>query len=130
VVASYVRSRADVTADDIGLRQQVLLFDELAGGGSPPPVIDARDFLGRPEAYLRALCDHAGVAFSDRMLSWPPGPRDSDGVWGPHWYEAVWASTSFEPPRPPARPPDGPAAEVAEACLPDYERLHDARWVL
>jgi sulfotransferase family protein len=130
VVASYVRSRAAVTADDIGLRQQAVLYDELAAAGSPPPVIDARDFLGRPETYLRALCDHAGVDFSERMLSWPSGPRDSDGVWAPHWYEAVWASTGFAAPRPPAPPPGGPAAAVAEACLPPYERLHAVRWAL
>ena len=130
VVASYVRSRADVTADDIGVRQQVELYDELAAAGSPPPVIDARDFLGSPEPYLRAMCDHVGIDFSDRMLSWPPGPRDSDGVWAPHWYEAVWASTGFAPPRPPAQPPVGAAAAVAEACLPAYEYLHAARWVL
>jgi hypothetical protein len=132
VVASYVRARADVTADDIGLPQQLRLHDELAAAGHPPPVVDAGDFLRAPEAHLRALCDLVGVAFTDRMLSWPPGPRPSDGAWGRHWYAAVWASTGFAPP--PATPPAvelaGPAAAVAEACLPLYERLHAARWRL
>jgi hypothetical protein len=128
VVASYVRSRRAVTADDIGLPQQVALYDELAAAGTPPPVFDARDVLLRPEAHLRALCDHAGVPFTDRMLSWPPGPRDTDGVWAPHWYAAVWGSTGFAPHR--TRHPDlsGEAAAVAEACRAPYESLHAHRW--
>ena len=128
VVASYVRSRAEVTAEDVGLPQQVRLYEELAAAGSPPPVIDAGDFLRRPEAHLRALCDHAGVAFTGRMLSWPPGQRDTDGVWGRYWYDAVWASTGFAPYRPRPVSLDGPAADVATACLPLYEHLHARRW--
>ena len=90
VVASYVRSRADVTAEDLGLPQQAQLFDELVAAGTAPPVIDARDFLLDPESYLRAMCRHVGVDFTPRMLAWPPGRRDSDGVWGRYWYDAVW----------------------------------------
>jgi hypothetical protein len=73
------------------------LWDEQ---GVEVPVIDAGDFLRAPEPHLRWLCDWLGIPFSDRMLSWPPGPRDSDGVWAPHWYAAVWSSTGFQPWRP------------------------------
>ncbi len=61
------------------------------------------------------------------MLHWPAGPRASDGVWAPHWYDAVLASTGFEPWR--ARDLDlSPHdAAVAEACRPSYERLHALR---
>ena len=130
VVASYVRARESVAAEDIGLPQQVALYDELAAAGPAPPVIDARDFLAGPEPYLRALCDHAGVPFTERMLSWPPGPRPSDGVWGRYWYAAVWQSTGFGPPGPAAPPLAGRPAEVAEQCRPLYERLRRERWVL
>ena len=124
VVASYVKSRATVTPEDIGLPQQARLFDELAErAGVAPPVIDAADFLRAPEAHLRALCACLGIAFSDRMLHWPPGARDSDGVWAPHWYEAVWASTGFEPWRAREARLDGEPARVAEACRPAYEKL-------
>ena len=47
VVASYVRSRADVVAEDIGLIQQVELYEQFDGA---VPVIDAADFLRDPEA--------------------------------------------------------------------------------
>ena len=33
----------------------------------------------------------------DEMLSWPLGPRKSDGVWGKHWYQNVEASKGFMP---------------------------------
>jgi hypothetical protein len=123
VVASYVRAREQVTAEDIGLPQQVALFDELAAAGTPPPVLDAADVLRDPEAHLRALCDHVGVEFTPRMLAWPPGPRPSDGVWGRYWYEAVWRSTGFAPYTPRHPELSGAHAAVAAECLPLYERL-------
>ena len=128
VVASYVKSRATVTPEDIGLPQQARLFDELAGrNGVAPLVLDANDFLRAPEAHLRALCARLGIPFTGRMLAWPAGPRDSDGVWAPHWYAAVWASTGFEPWRPREVRLEGEAARVAEACRPAFEELHSHR---
>jgi hypothetical protein len=124
VVASYVHSRADVTVDDIGVVQQAALYEQL---GADVPVIDAADFLRDPEAHLRWLCDHIGVEFTDRMLHWPAGPRDSDGVWAPYWYDAVLASTGFEPYRPRRVELDGHALTVAQQSRPFYERLYENR---
>ena len=76
------------------------------------------------EAALRELCAALRVPFSPSMLSWPAGPRASDGVWAPHWYDSVWRSTGFAPvtPGPPAEL--DPALEpLLEQCLPYYERL-------
>ncbi|MFL6161808.1 MAG: HAD family hydrolase [Jatrophihabitantaceae bacterium] len=127
VVASYVRSRANVVAEDIGLVQQAELYDQLGGA---PPVIDAADFLRDPEGYLRWLCQHIGVDFTDNMLHWPAGPRSSDGVWAPYWYDAVLASTGFEPYRPRHVKLHGAGLEAAERSRPDYERLHAVRVLL
>ena len=127
VVASYVKSRAEVTADDIGLPQQARLYDHLCATGNMPPVIDAGDFLRAPEAYLRAVCDWLGIDFTPKMLAWPAGPRVSDGIWASHWYARVWASTGFE--RAQEQSPQlTPGSEaVAEACMPHYKRLHAVR---
>ncbi|MEM9132970.1 MAG: HAD family hydrolase [Actinomycetota bacterium] len=93
VLASYTQVRAEVTLADIGLPQQVDLVDRCA------LVIDAADFLTDPEAHLRTLCALLEVDFTETMLTWPAGRRHSDGVWAPHWYASVEASTGFAPPR-------------------------------
>jgi hypothetical protein len=127
VVASYLRSRDTCEPDDIGILQQIRLLDVLTTGAEVPPIIDAADFLRDPESYLRWLCDWLGIDFTARMLSWTAGPRDSDGVWAPHWYDAVWASTGFEPYRPREVRLDARGEAVADVCRPAYERLHAAR---
>ncbi len=95
--------------------------------GLDVPVIDAADFLQDPELHLRWLCDWLGIDFTDRMLTWAPGPRDSDGVWAPHWYDAVLASTGFAPYRPRELSLSPHDAAVAEACRPAYDALHERR---
>jgi hypothetical protein len=129
VVASYIKSRDEVSATDIGFPQLERLFDELSASGRRPLVIDSADFLRDPGRYLRALCAELGLPFEPGMLSWPAGRRDSDGVWGPYWYDAVWRSTGFEEHRPRDVDLAGCAAEVAEECRPTYERLAAARWL-
>lgn len=130
VVASYVKSRATVTPEDIGIPQQRKLYDEIIlATGTAPPIIDAGDFLRAPEKYLKALCHFLNIEFTDRMLHWPAGRRDSDGVWAPYWYAAVEASTGFEAWRSRENILSGDAAEVAECCRADYNFLYDKRWI-
>src|SRR5205823_7151900 len=98
MVASLARTLPDPTLLDTGLPQQVELFRKVrARTGVAPPVVDAADVLRDPRRVLAALCQAVGLDLTDAMLSWPAGPRDTDGVWGRHWYGAVWASTGFEP---------------------------------
>jgi hypothetical protein len=130
VVASYLKSRQTVTLDDIVLPPQTRLYDELVATGQTPRVIDSADFLRHTETYLRALCEENGLTFTSRMLHWPAGPRDTDGLWAPYWYEAVLHSTGFEPYRPREIALEGAAADVAASCQPMYERLHGVRWLL
>ncbi|MGA8247784.1 MAG: hypothetical protein WB797_12835, partial [Nocardioides sp.] len=127
VVTSYLRSRTTATPDDIGVLQQLELRELL---GADVPVIDASDFLRAPESHLRWLCDYAGVGFTPDMLSWPAGPRASDGVWAPYWYDAVLRSTGFAPyrPRQVQLTPEGEA--VVAALRPAYDELHTARLIL
>lgn len=127
VVASYVKSRETCEPLDIGLLQEADLFRTLARAGNRPPVVDAADFLADPEGYLRWLCDWLAIPFTARMLSWPAGPRASDGVWAPHWYAAVWASTGFEPYRPKEIRLSEDQARVARTCRAAYDLLREHR---
>jgi hypothetical protein len=129
VVASYVRARepVDFGPEDIGPPQQAWLLDVWDERDVEVPIVDAGEFLRAPEAHLRWLCDWLGVPFTERMLSWPAGPRDSDGVWAPAWYDAVWASTGFQPWRPRQTNLSEHEADVAEACRPPYERMYARR---
>ena len=127
VLASYARKRpGPLGLDEIGLPAQVALFERAADRlGRAPPVIDGRDVQADPRGALGALCAALGLAFDPAMLAWPPGRRDSDGVWAPAWYAEVEKSTGFAPPA--AEPsfddlPDSLKA-VAEAARPLYERL-------
>ena len=122
LLASYARVRTEPDLDDLGLRQQAEIF-EMFGG----PVIDSRDLLTDPGGILRALCRALDVPFDAGMLSWPSGPRDSDGVWAPHWYASVHASTGFAAYRPPAEPLPARLEPLASRCLPYFQRLHQYR---
>jgi sulfotransferase family protein len=130
VLASYVKSRPNVTAEDIGVVQQLEIFEYLRTlRGEDPPVIDAGEFLDAPEAQLRALCARLGVPFTARMLHWPPGPRASDGVWAPYWYAKVLESTGFEPRRPrEVRVPEAYRALI-DAAMPCYQALFERRLI-
>ncbi len=128
VLVSYIKSRATVTAADIGVLQQREIFDyvqELTG--VTPPVIDAGLFLKAPEAQLRALCERLGIEFTPRMLHWPPGPRSSDGIWGPHWYAQVYRSSGFQPE--PGSTVQVPAQfrAVIDEVMPSFEALFAQR---
>ncbi|HZO76853.1 MAG TPA: hypothetical protein VFB39_02345 [Solirubrobacteraceae bacterium] len=127
VVASYVRARETCEPEDIGLPQQAWLVELWDEHQAEVPVLDAGDFLRSPEAHLRWLCDWLGIPFTHRMLSWPPGPRASDGVWAPHWYGSVWSSTGFEPWHPRETTLSKRDAVVADACRPMYAALHERR---
>jgi hypothetical protein len=55
--------------------------------------------LHDPGHVLSLACEALGLAFVPEMLSWPAGPRATDGVWAPAWYSAVEKSTNFSAPR-------------------------------
>lgn len=131
VLASYYRKRENVTASDIGFASQAELFDRVCDDlGRVPPVLDAKDVLIDPRRMLGLLCDAVGIAFSDRMLSWPAGSRDSDGIWAKHWYAQVESSTGFMPYRPDTSNDRALSPElerIADSCQGYYDKLHEHR---
>ncbi len=128
ILASYVEKREQVTLEDIGIPQLSEIFDRVATRrGVAPPVVVADDLQRDPRGTLTRLCERLGVPFTERMLTWPPGRRPTDGVWAPHWYENVERSTGFAPgaERAVTLPPALEA--IAERATPFFDSLLAAR---
>jgi Sulfotransferase domain len=124
VVASYAKKREGPTLHDIGFVQQEQLFDEVTGwSGARPIVIDSDDIRADPTSMLRKLCAALDIDFTLKMLRWPAGGNDADGVWAPHWYAAVHRSTGFAGAEGPLPALGGVYADLAAQALPSYERL-------
>lgn len=131
VIVSYLKKNSDPTLEDIGFVQQAEIFDWVAARtGAVPPVIDAHDVLENPGGTLRLLCDAVGVEFTEAMLSWLPGLRETDGIWAKHWYAEVAKSTGFQKPAERERPvvPER-LRDVCDRAWEYYERLFQHRLV-
>jgi hypothetical protein len=141
VILSYIKKNPEPELEDLGFVQQCEIFNfvrEKVGTSrrdvrgrrnapSLPIVVDARDVLENPERILRILCDAIGVPFDKAMLSWPPGLRDTDGIWAKYWYDDVARSTSFQPYK--SREGNVPdrLREIYERCQDCYDRLYKHR---
>ena len=128
VILSYIKKNPEPTLDDLGFVQQCEIFDFVRERtNSAPPIVDARDVLENPERILRLLCDAIGVPFDKAMLSWPPGLRETDGIWAKYWYDNVARSTSFQPYKSrEANVPDH-LQKIYEQSQECYEKLYKHR---
>lgn len=123
VVASYARVRGSPLPEDLGYQATADWFEHVAQQtGRAPVVVDGDALVRSPAAVLPQLCAGLGVPYTDAMLRWPPGRRATDGVWAPHWYAAVEASTGFAPPSPPA-PVPAELAWLVDAVAAPWEHL-------
>ena len=128
VIASYAAKRDEVTAADVGFEAQRDIFRYVEERtGKTPVVLDARDVLKQPDIMLQKLCAAVGIEFDDNMLSWPAGRRDSDGIWGEHWYSVVENSTGFAPYKPSEAKLGRDLSELASRCRPFYDELYEKR---
>jgi len=128
VINSYIKKREDPALEDLGFVQQAEIFDFVQRTrNAVPPIVDAKDVLQNPEGTLRLLCDAAGVEFREAMLSWPPGLRETDGIWARHWYGEVAETTSFQPYHPTAGEIPLRLEDIYQQCRECYERLHEYR---
>jgi hypothetical protein len=113
---------------DTGLPQQVEIFERVRKNtGRVPPVVDAKDVLAAPEPMLRRLCDALGVEFSDSMMSWPTGPRETDGIWAKYWYKEVVKTTGFLSRAPRSKPAPEELGDLHRECRAYYELLRRHR---
>ena len=128
MLLSLARVTPNPAVRDTGLPQQLELFDEVrARTGKIPPVLDARDVLEAPRELLSQLCAAFELEFTGDMLTWPAGPRDSDGVWAKHWYDSVVETTGFQNWRPREGELSPELAQVCDECMPIYRKLFEHR---
>ncbi len=127
MLTSLINNVPNPTIDDTGLPQQIEIFELVSRQGKTPAVLDARDVLEHPRELLTQLCEAIGVQFTDSMLTWPAGPRETDGIWAKHWYGAVEKSTGFKPYV--SRPDQVPEhlQTLYDKCMPFYQRLYTIR---
>jgi len=118
VIASYGVKRETITGHDIGFAAQAALYDQIGG-----VVIDSADIRQDPESMLKKLCTAIDLPFDPTMLMWDAGPRDEDGVWASHWYNAVHKSTCFAGAEGPLPVLTDHAATLCENALPHFRRL-------
>jgi hypothetical protein len=113
---------------DTGFPQQWEIFQlQRERTGKVPPVIDAKDVLHDPRSVLTQLCDRISLPFTDAMLSWPRGPRETDGIWAKYWYDSVVETSGFMPYPNRERSLPGELRGLHRECLPFYEQLYSRR---
>jgi hypothetical protein len=128
MLTSLIKVVPDAKLEDTGLPQQVEIFELVRREtGTTPPVLDAKDVLDDPRGVLLRLCERLGVEFTAVMLNWPPGPRETDGVWAPHWYQQVETSTCFRPFAPKNEPLPEEFQPLLAECEEYYDELHSQR---
>lgn len=124
VIVSFLQRFRLEDWEQIGFPQQIRLFHIIRNRtGQVPVVIDAKDILKDPKKALSALCEQVGISFMEEMLSWPSGSRETDGVWGKHWYENLVKTSGFTPYKEKKVRVPEKYQDILDRCLPIYEEL-------
>ena len=128
MIISYSKVHPDLNMHLLGLEEQKEIFEYVSNmTGEVPPIIDSKDVLMNPRDILSKFCDRIGVIFSEEMLSWPRGPRETDGNWGKYWYKNVMNSTGFNEYKPKTEDVPAKYQGLYEECLSLYKNLYDFR---
>ena len=93
VIVSYLKKNTLKSIQDVGFKKLYEIFKLFSS--EKPIVINSDYLLENPEKYLKILCQKLNLNFDQKMLNWPKGYRDSDGVWSKVWYQDVISSTTF-----------------------------------
>jgi len=129
VLLSLAKKTDVIDAWATGLPQQTRLVERVKESGVNPLIVDSRDILQDPNVMLPKLCHALHIPYDSAMLSWQSGPKQCDGIWAEHWYDAVWESTEFAEYR--AREGELSSAHQAiyDEVRPIYDELYNLRLV-
>ena len=95
VINSYIQKNTLRNINDIGFKKQFEIFKIIKKNKSKFLVINADDILINPIISMKKLCKKLNINFSKKMLNWPKGKRNTDGIWSKVWYKKVEQSTTF-----------------------------------
>ena len=93
VIVSYIKKNTLRSIKDVGFEKLYQIFKLL--NSKKPIVINSDYLLENPEKYLKILCKKLNLNFDEKMLNWPKGFRDTDGIWSKVWYQDVISTTTF-----------------------------------
>jgi len=128
MVTSLIEFIPEPTIEDTALPQQLRIFERVRQQtGKTPPVLDSKDVLQNPRKMLERLCAVLDIEFTDQMLKWPPGLRETDGIWAKHWYAKVEHTTEFAPYRPRDEPVPSNLMSLVDRCNDLYQSLYEHR---
>lgn len=96
LITSFAKVITNPVANDVGLRREAEIYNEIkAKGRFEPVVIDSGQLLLNPEKVLREVCNQLSIPFDKAMLNWKAGARKEDGTWAKYWYHSVHKTTGF-----------------------------------
>lgn len=129
-IASHYAMNPEATLDEYGFEYLHAIFEAVRSAtGETPLVIDGDDLVARPEATVRAYCEHVGLEFVPEALRWDPG--EQAGWRRTNRWHAEVARSSGLVARAPARRETPATSEhlrrVADHHRPYYEALARAR---
>jgi hypothetical protein len=131
IIMSWYNVTGHVTMNDVGIIDLYRIFKLVHSTTSTAPIaLVANDLLKNPAQILSRLCAYLEIPFSEKMLHWEPGLKDSNLVFTGSlsplvstWYSAVADSQGFFPYNP--KPIELPSKLIPllESCQPYYEKL-------
>ncbi len=96
VLNSYKKKNKNYEFKDLGFQQLYELYEFIKNRlNFFPLIIDSDDLQNHTELTLKKLCCNLEIPFCQSMLSWSPGPKAYDGIWGVHWYKEINMTSSF-----------------------------------
>ena len=124
LIASFAQVIEQPTLQDIGLKEEVDLFQYVAENGhNPAIVLDSATILENPEKGLKLLCQKLEIPFTEKMLSWQKGAIAEDGVWASYWYKNVHGSSGFAKQKTSERSLPTHCEALYQEALPHYQTL-------
>ncbi len=80
-IASYYAMNANVTIEEIGLKQLCAVYENVVSLGSKAIVVDADDLEDNPDSTINAYCKALGIKFIPEAMTWNPGQKAEWEIW-------------------------------------------------